>query len=56
MHHVQELLPRDETLMEKKITFLDNENGTSLGATSSFQANGQLLNHSVKLLLPFHLN
>jgi hypothetical protein len=40
MHHLKELVPREETLTEKKITF-DHKNGTPSGATSSFQADGQ---------------
>jgi hypothetical protein len=39
MHHLQELLPREEALTKKST--VNNENGTPSGATLSFQANGQ---------------
>jgi hypothetical protein len=55
MHHLQELLPREETSMENKITF-DNENGTPSGASSSFQANGQSHSlHIITSILPIEL-
>jgi hypothetical protein len=48
MPPLQELLPREETSTEKKITF-DDENGTPSGATSSFQVDGSTAFHRLTL-------